>query len=291
MEATDYIPAAERPSLSPSYHSRKLKWTDECLIRNFLAGSLQLLGMFLRLHQTTIATAQHIMQRFYFRASLFELPYRDVLLGAICLASKLDEAGRSVREVVSCGYQLFHIFEGFRRPVDVLDLGSERYTALREAAIVAERRILTELGYQVYRLTSHPYTYLLTYVEMLGGDRAVAQVAWNYVNDSYRAPLCVSFPPHLLAVAAIFLASCKLQSALFHVSTPWWEIFQVSKADLDTVCGEILLLYDVQRVYEEDVIELMHKYTRSSRKGLEVLDTDGAPRLIYMLITIKKLLF
>ncbi len=266
MEVNDYIPAAERSRLSPSYQSRKLKWTDECLIRNFLAGSLQLLGMFLRLHQTTIATAQHIMQRFYFRVSLFEVPYRDVLLGAICLAGKLDEAGRSVREVVSCGYQLFHIFEGFRRPVDVLDLGSERYTGLREAALAAERRILTELGYQVYRLTSHPYTYLLTYVEMLGGDRALAQVAWNYVNDSYRTSLCVSFPPHLLAVSAIFLASRKLKSALFHVPTPWWEIFQVSKPDLDLICGEILILYDIQRVYEEDVIELMHKYAKSSRK-------------------------
>lgn len=266
MEQEDYIAAEDRMHRSPSYHSRRLKWTDECLIRNFLSESLQLLGMYLRLHQTTIATAQHILQRFYFRVSLFEVPYRDVLLGAICLAGKLDEAGRSVREVVSCGYQLFRIYEGFRRPVDVLDLGTEKYQSLREATLAAEKRILTELGYQVYRLTSHPYTYLLTYVEMLGGDRVLAQVAWNYVNDSYRSTLCVCFPPHFLAVAAIYLASRKLKSELFTVSSPWWEIFQVSKQQLDLVCGEILLLYDYQKTYEEDVIELLQKHPKPSHQ-------------------------
>ena len=244
-----------------------MKWSEEATIRNFTAESIQILGMFLKLPQTTIATAQHIMQRFWFRVSLFDLPYRDVVLGSVCLAGKLDEAGRSLREVVSCGYQLFRVYEGYRRPVEVLDLSSDKYQSLREATIAAEQRILTELGYQVYKLTSHPYTYLLSYVEILGGDKAIGQVAWNYVNDSYRATVCVSFPPHVIAVAAIFLASRKLQeSELFKSEVEWWEVFQVTKADLDIVCGEILILYDTARIYEEDVTEILQKYCRDDRK-------------------------
>lgn len=33
------------------------------------------------------------------------------------------------------------------------------------------------------------------------------ETAWNIVNDSYRTDICLLYPPYLIALAAIYLAS------------------------------------------------------------------------------------
>jgi len=42
---------------------------------------------------------------------------------------------------------------------------------------------------------------------------SVMQIAWLIINDSYRSDLCLLYPPHLIAIAAVYLA------LLFHKST------------------------------------------------------------------------
>jgi len=42
---------------------------------------------------------------------------------------------------------------------------------------------------------------------------SVMQIAWLVINDSYRSDLCLLYPPHLIAIAAVYLA------ILFHKST------------------------------------------------------------------------
>jgi hypothetical protein len=92
----------------------------------------------------------------------------------------------------------------------------------------------------------HPYKYLLTYVKGIKGNRNLAQVAWNFVNDrfelfiyiskySLRTTLCLQFKPQLIASAAIYLASKFLKYELPEGKKPWWEVFDARIEDLEGI--------------------------------------------------------
>mmetsp|Transcript_26813 Transcript_26813/g.48324 ORF Transcript_26813/g.48324 Transcript_26813/m.48324 type:complete len:267 (+) Transcript_26813:82-882(+) len=242
-----------------------IRWNDERKVRVFIVESLQRTGMFLRLPQTTIATAQAICQRFLVTTSLTEVEFLPLVSACHAIACKLTETLRALRQIVSAANQHYKIMEGFRRPVEPLDLSSSSYQELKEKTVNLERIVLTKLGYQTYKLTVHPHNYILSYVEVLKADASVAQLAWNYINDSYRtiAPLC--YLPHVIAVAAIYLAVRKANSPLTKVSKPWWKIFQVEWEDLQQVTELILELYDDAVLSYEEYKQLVTPLRRRRR--------------------------
>lgn len=264
LAQSDILPQRQVVDESPSVLCG-MRWADERKVRVFIVESLQRTGMFLRLPQTTIATAQVICQRFLVTTSLTEVEFLPLVSACLSIACKLTEALRALRQIVSAVNQHYKIMEGFRRPVEPLDLSSGLYQELKEKTVTLERVVLTKLGYQAYRLTMHPHNYILSYIEVLKADAVVAQLAWNYINDSYRtiAPLC--YLPHVIAVAAIYLAARKANSALTKISKPWWKIFQVEWEDLQRVTELTLELYDNPVISYEDYKDLVNPQRR--RRG------------------------
>ncbi|KAJ3325284.1 hypothetical protein HDU76_013207 [Blyttiomyces sp. JEL0837] len=66
----------------------------------FLGGQLiGQAGILLRLPQTAIATAQILYQRFYYTASFKDYPVKDIVLGSIFLACKVEECTRKLRDI------------------------------------------------------------------------------------------------------------------------------------------------------------------------------------------------
>ncbi len=55
----------------------------------------------------------------------------------------------------------------------------------------------------------HPYKYLLTYVKGIKGNRNLAQVAWNFVNDRYELYFNFNFINYFKIVYAL-LYVCNL---------------------------------------------------------------------------------
>ncbi|KAF9004091.1 hypothetical protein BDZ89DRAFT_1145828 [Hymenopellis radicata] len=45
----------------------------------------------------------------------------------------------------------------------------------------------------------------LHFDEKLEMSESALQMAWSIINDTYRSNLCLPYPPHLIAVAAIYL--------------------------------------------------------------------------------------
>jgi len=50
------------------------------------------------------------------------------------------------------------------------------------------------------------YRPLLAYVKSIMGTRDLAQVAWNFINDSLRTTVCLQYSPRYVAAAALSLA-------------------------------------------------------------------------------------
>jgi cyclin L len=83
-----------------------LQTGQEMILRNYGAGLISKIGILLRLPQTAIATAQTLMQRFYYLGSLKQYPIKDIVLGTLFLATKVEECPRKIKDIVTICFNL-----------------------------------------------------------------------------------------------------------------------------------------------------------------------------------------
>ncbi|KAL1499361.1 hypothetical protein AB1Y20_011568 [Prymnesium parvum] len=217
--------------------------------RVFGCECIQQMGILLRLPQVAVSTAQVMFHRFYAKRSIRKFDVRHFSLGALFLASKVEECPRKVRDILNVYTHIQQKRAG--EPSVPLDIYSNRYAALKERLIKAEREILKELGFILY--TEHPHKFILNYVKLLTVDehltKKLAQHAWNFINDSQRTDVCIHFAPEVICCAAIWMAARVLQIKLPSDASapPWWELFNTRKHEMDAVCKQITALYSQPR--------------------------------------------
>jgi len=191
-------------------------------------------------------------------ALFLEADVRTFSSACLFLATKIEETSRKLRDIVSVVDYALKL-KSKVKPADVLDLSSQIYLNIRQDVVDAERLILKELGFQVYRLDmSHPHKYILNYIRMLKGNKYLAQKAWNYINDSYRSPLCVFYRPNVVATAAIYLAARSLDFPLPELE--WWLVFDAPWIEIEEICAEILSLYEQPKIDLSFIVDTVEKY-------------------------------
>jgi hypothetical protein len=68
------------------------------------------------------------------------------------------------------------------------------------------------------------------------------QMAWSIVNDAYRADVCMTAPPFLIAVAALQMA-CHFRERPWK---PWLAELNVEPSEVFEVVRDLLDYYDLQ---------------------------------------------
>ena len=95
----------------------------------------------------------------------------------------------------------------------------------------------------------------------------MAQRSWNILNDTFlfhkpissdsqQLPLCVSYPSHSIACAAIYLSAMYLRVSLsisrtLEIPLPalnWWELFDTSLETIQQITREMFKLYERKRI-------------------------------------------
>ncbi|RKO86687.1 cyclin-like protein [Blyttiomyces helicus] len=120
-----------------------------------------------------MATAQVLFQRFYYVVSMKEVGVRDIALGAIFLASKVEEHPRRPRDILNVYDELVELE------------GGAAFGSVHEPDIIAgEIQILCKLGFNVQ--VQQPHGFMINYLRSLEltDDEELTQKAWNYMNDS-----------------------------------------------------------------------------------------------------------
>ena len=235
---------------------------DEKKFRLFGCELIQEGGIMLKLPQNAMVTAMELFHRFYFRQSFIKYDLRPIAAACLFLATKLEEAPKKVRDVVSVFDYLLKIKEGTVPPIPVLDLNSNDFLMLRQELINAERLILREIGFALGHLSVKPFRYLYYYLKVLKLNKVFAQKAWNYINDIFRTSICVSFPSYVLAAAAIYLASRVLDYPLPEVE--WWLAFDCKMEELKEIASEALKLYQMKKVTLKEMQTIMTKHLLAS---------------------------
>ncbi|KAJ3125541.1 Cyclin-L1 [Nowakowskiella sp. JEL0407] len=218
-------------------------------------------GILLRLPQSVIASSQILFQRFYYVTSLLDFGIQDIALACIFLSSKVEDNQRRIRDILLV-YECVLVTILDRQ--NLINDGN-KYNQVKDAIYVAEINILAKLGFNVH--VQLPHAFMINYLKALelDGDKIVCQMAWNYLNDSVRTSVHVSYQPYTVACAAIYL-SCQVNDISLPENPPWWGVFDVSFEDLSTVAEKMRELYDVKlRVELPLTTDELKKYLKKQK--------------------------
>ncbi|KAK7049284.1 hypothetical protein VNI00_005885 [Paramarasmius palmivorus] len=241
-------------------------------LRAYGAKLIQEAGILLKQKQVAVATAQILYQRFWYVSSMKQFGIGDIGMGALYLASKLEECPIRMRDLINVydliQQQEMHTGSSNFRYAPMSYFGSTFYD-LKEALVVAEMQILKRLGFNVHVVL--PYGTLINYLRVLGltNREDACTRAWGYLNDAMQTPVYALYQVPTIVSAAIYLATCFLKISL--PSKPphcWWELFDADWDDLWSVCGYIMRLYRDRD--EKDRSRVVRMITKQGvRKWLE----------------------
>ncbi|KAL9233112.1 hypothetical protein vseg_008147 [Gypsophila vaccaria] len=213
----------------------------ETYLRKSYCTYLQDLGMRLKVPQVTIAAAIIFCHRFYLRQSHAKNDRRTVATACMFLAGKVEETPRPLKDVILVSYEITHK----KDPAAVQKIKQkEVYEQQKELILIGERVVLATLGFDLN--VQHPYKPLVEAIKKFKvAQHALAQVAWNFVNDGLRTSLCLQFESHHVAAGAIFLAAKFLKVKLpSDGEVVWWQEFDVTPRQLEEVSNQMLELYE-----------------------------------------------
>ncbi|KAG6817089.1 hypothetical protein H0H87_012857 [Tephrocybe sp. NHM501043] len=233
-------------------------------------------GILLNQKQVAVAAAQIIFHRFWYVTSMKQFGVGDIGMGALYLASKLEECPLRIRDLINV-YDL--LLQRAEHSLKVNATMTFKYTPmsyfgntfydLKDALVVAEMQLLKRLGFNVQVVL--PYGTLVNYMRLLGltSREDVCSRAWGYLNDALQTPVYAVYQVPTIVSAAILLTVRHLNIPL--PSTPpncWWELFDASWEDIWSVCGYVMRLYRKRSVKDNNrVVGMVTK--KGVRKWLE----------------------
>lgn len=235
-----YLSRKEIEDNSPSRRDG-IDLKKETYFRRSYCTFLQDLGMRLKVPQVTIATAIIFCHRFFLRQSHAKNDRRTIATVCMFLAGKVEETPRPLKDVILVSYEIIHK----KDPAAVQRIKQkEVYEQQKELILLGERVVLATLGFELN--VHHPYKPLVEAIKKFKvAQNALAQVAWNFVNDGLRTSLCLQFKPHHIAAGAIFLAAKFLKVKLpSDGEKVWWQEFDVTPRQLEEVSNQMLELYE-----------------------------------------------
>ncbi|KAJ2566845.1 RNA polymerase II holoenzyme cyclin-like subunit [Coemansia sp. RSA 1822] len=88
------------------------------------------------------------------------------------------------------------------------------------------------------------------------------QAAWSIINDSFKTDMVFVYPPHVIAIAALFLSRVVDQGNQSDVEAQqWYADLNVDVTDVLQVVDELLAIYEVWTGYvDEKMPDMVSRY-------------------------------
>lgn len=218
--------AEEVDVVQPLDRQRGITLEDFKLIKMQMSNYITRLAQHVKVRQRVVATAITYMRRVYSSKSLTEYDPRLVAPSCLYLSAKAEESTVQARLLV------FYIKKMY--PDDM------RYRLEIKDILEMEMKVLEALNY--YLIVFHPYTSLTQFLQD-AGMTDLMQFIWGIVNDTYKTDLILIHPPHLIALACIYIASVLKEKD----TVAWFEELRVDMNVVKNISMEILDFYETMR--------------------------------------------
>lgn len=204
----------------------------------FFANFIQSLGEQLKLRQQVIATATVYFKRFYARNSLKCIDPWLMAPTCIFLASKVEEFGviSNSRLMTTCQTVVKNKFS---------HAYPQEYPYRINSVLECEFFLLEMMDCCL--VLYHPYRPLTEYFKELAHEDSLYPLAWRIINDSLRTDVCLLYPPYLIALACLHIASVIQQKDL----KQWLAECSVDMDKILEISRQILALYELWKNYDE----------------------------------------
>ncbi|KAJ2764437.1 RNA polymerase II holoenzyme cyclin-like subunit [Coemansia nantahalensis] len=161
----------------------------------------------------------------------------------VLLACKAEEYPQHTKYIVNeTKAVLTEVSPDIRFPYDLADIAE------------CESYLLEEMKF--YLVLHHPYQALIEYVFAGHAPSARALSGINklmsIINDSYRTDMVFVYPPHVIAIASLFLSRVVDQGNRSDIEAQqWFADLNVDITDVLQVVNELLAVYEDWRDYAE----------------------------------------
>ncbi|WCJ37963.1 Cyclin family protein [Euphorbia peplus] len=213
---------------------RGISVDDFKLIKLHMANYIWKLAQQVKVRQRVVATAITYMRRVYTRKSMSEYDPRLVAPTCLYLAAKAEESTVQARLLV---FYIKKLYSDDKYRYEIKDI------------LEMEMKILEALNY--YLVVFHPYRSLSPLLMDAGiNEISMIQLCWGLVNDTYKMDLILMHPPHLVALACIYIGSVYREKDI----TTWFEELRVDMNVVKNISMEILEFYDGHKLITEEKI-------------------------------------
>ena len=195
----------------------------------------------LRQSPRTVWVAMTYFHRFFLDSNVWEFP--PCLFAATCLlvASKLTEKHINMRDLVNA----FQATMYPTAPPQHLAVGVPR---IKAAVVLQEQHLLRRLRFQLDVVT--PHAFLFHYSKSFGFPAPSLRLAYGMLNDTLASGVCIRFPAHHLALAALVVANRQLGETQTLPATmglsaqrKWYTLCDVTERQLSDASAAILSAY------------------------------------------------
>lgn len=195
---------------------------DVKIVKIGMSQYIKSLAQQAKVRHRVVATAIAYFRRIYTRKSFAEFDPCLVAPTCLYLASKAEESTVPAKHL---SFYMKKIFQDDKSSFEIKDI------------LEMEMKLLEALDY--YLVVYHPYRPLVRFLQDAGLTDLVLD-SWSLVNDTYKTDLVLMYPPHMIALSCIFLASILKERD----TISWFEGLRIDLSVLKNICMVILDFYD-----------------------------------------------
>ncbi|KAG0149695.1 hypothetical protein CROQUDRAFT_653249 [Cronartium quercuum f. sp. fusiforme G11] len=207
----------------------------------------------------TIASAQLLYHRFHLFFPFGSFNPHDVSISALMLASKMEDTLKKLREIQMTAWVVRNIQDGGSGQ-------SEPEPATIEAEkgkLVGIERLLLEtvcFDFGSGRLAGGKdlFGYVVAIGRHLKASTTLIHLGFRLAVDSYRTLVALTYPPHVIALACLYLASffdsdhpnysfssssTNVEGVEPRFEPGWIDPFEADQVDIEDICHAILDLF------------------------------------------------
>ncbi|KAI8326222.1 cyclin-like protein [Martensiomyces pterosporus] len=190
----------------------------------------------LQLPQITSTSACVFLHRFFMRHTLKEYHHYNIAATCLFFACKAEETLRKLDDFIPV--IVYYASKGIRKAPP----GTSEFEKWRAVILRNEIVLLQALCFDM--VIDHPHTALIDLSQLLSLNQPLSQMAWSFIADCMRLPLCLVYPPKSIAYAslslAIRVASSDVRGSL---DDAWLDRISANRTEVSEIVQWVLEFY------------------------------------------------